>query len=243
MTASGTRATSSSTTIPTTGRATPPTSPSSCRCSCAGRLVGFAANTAHHVDIGAATPGLIIDVPDVFAEGMLFAGTKLYRKGEPNRTMWNFIRRNSRAAGQLVADIEAQVASARLGAKRFVELIEKYGEDMVFGAANQLMDYSERLMRQRIAEIPDGDYVAEGWLDDDGRNRDQRLKVKVTVRVRGRRRGGRPDRLRRPDADRLQRALRGLDQGRGLLRLPQAAARSRHLGRARARRTRARSGR
>lgn len=47
-----------------------------------GRLVGFAGNTAHHVDIGAATPGLIIDVPDVFAEGMLFAGTKLYRKGD-----------------------------------------------------------------------------------------------------------------------------------------------------------------
>ncbi len=94
-----------------------------------GELVGFSANTAHHVDIGAATPGLIIDVPDVFAEGMLFAGTKLYRKGEPNRAMWNFIRNNSRAAQQLVSDIEAQVASARLGARRFVELIEKFGEE------------------------------------------------------------------------------------------------------------------
>ena len=150
-----------------------------------GRLVGFAGNTAHHVDIGAATPGLIIDVPDVYAEGMLFAGTKLYRKGEPNNAMWNYIRRNSRAAGQLVADIEAQVASARLGAKRFVELLEKYGETTVFAAANQLMDYAERMTRQRISEIPDGDYTAEGWLDDDGRNRDRQLKVKVTVRVRG----------------------------------------------------------
>jgi N-methylhydantoinase B len=56
---------------------------------------------------------------------------------------------------------------------------------MVFGAANQLMDYTECMTRQRISEIPDGDYTAEGWLDDDGRNRDQRLKVKVTVRVRG----------------------------------------------------------
>lgn len=149
------------------------------------RLIGFSGNTAHHVDIGAATPGLIIDVPDVYAEGMLFAGTKLYRKGEPNNAMWNYIRRNSRAAGQLVMDIEAQVASARLGAKRFVELIEKYGETVVFTAANQLMDYAERLTRNRIAEIPDGDYTAEGWLDDDGRNRDQRLKVKVTLRVRG----------------------------------------------------------
>ena len=150
-----------------------------------GRLVGFAGNTAHHVDIGAATPGLIIDVPDVFAEGMLFAGTKLYRKGAPNNAMWNYIRRNSRAAGQLVMDIEAQVASARLGAKRFVELLEKYGEPLVFAAANQLMDYAERMTRQRISEIPDGDYTAEGWLDDDGRNRDKQLKVKVTIRVRG----------------------------------------------------------
>lgn len=150
-----------------------------------GRLVGFAGNTAHHVDIGAATPGLIIDVPDVYAEGMLFAGTKLYRKGETNNAMWNYIRRNSRAAQQLVADIEAQVASARLGAKRFVELLDKYGEATVFAAANQLMDYAERMTRQRISEIPDGDYTAEGWLDDDGRNRDRQLKVKVTVRVRG----------------------------------------------------------
>ncbi|MEY8843458.1 hydantoinase B/oxoprolinase family protein [Cribrihabitans sp. XS_ASV171] len=150
-----------------------------------GRLVGFAGNTAHHVDIGAATPGLIIDVPDVYAEGMLLAGVKLYRKGQPNTAMWNFIRNNSRAAQQLVSDIEAQVASARLGAKRFVELIEKYGKETVFGAANQLMEYSERMTRQRISEIPDGEYVAEGWLDDDGRNRDQQLKVKVTVRVTG----------------------------------------------------------
>ncbi len=150
-----------------------------------GRLVGFAGNTAHHVDIGAATPGLIIDVPDVFAEGMLLAGVKLYRKGVSNTAMWNFIRRNSRAAQQLVSDIEAQVASARLGARRFVELLEKYGEDLVFAAANQLMDYAERMTRQRISEIPDGDYTAEGWLDDDGRNREQRLKVKVTLRVRG----------------------------------------------------------
>jgi N-methylhydantoinase B len=148
-----------------------------------GELVGYSANTAHHIDIGAATPGLIIDVPDVFAEGMLFAGTKLYRKGERNDTMWNYIRRNSRAARQLVDDIEAQIASARLGVKRFKELLERYGKELVFSACNQLMDYSETMLRQRIAAIPNGEYRAEGWLDDDGRNRGQRLPVKVCVRV------------------------------------------------------------
>ena len=148
-----------------------------------GALVGYSANTAHHIDIGAATPGLIIDVPDVFAEGMLFAGTKLYRKGERNDTMWNYIRRNSRAARQLVDDIEAQIASARLGVKRFKELLDRYGQDLVFSACNQLMDYSETMLRQRISAIPNGEYRAEGWLDDDGRNRGQRLPVRVCVRV------------------------------------------------------------
>ncbi|MDH0873170.1 hydantoinase B/oxoprolinase family protein [Agrobacterium pusense] len=149
------------------------------------RLVGYAANTAHHIDIGAATPGLIIDVPDVYAEGMLFAGTKIYSRGKRNETMWNFIRNNSRASRQLCDDIEAQIASARLGAKRFVELMERYGEDMVFSACNQLMDYAEAMLRKRIAAIPDGEYRAEGYLDDDGRNREKRLPVKVCVRVIG----------------------------------------------------------
>ncbi|MCH4091210.1 hydantoinase B/oxoprolinase family protein [Acetobacter sp.] len=150
-----------------------------------GRLIGFAANTAHHVDIGAATPGLIIDVPDVFAEGMLFAGNKLYRKGQPNKALWNFIRNNSRAAQHLVADIEAQIASVRLGKTRFLELVEKYSEKTVLAASAQLMDYAERMMRQKIAAIPDGEYAAKGYLDDDGRNRGHQLPVVVTVRVTG----------------------------------------------------------
>ena len=150
-----------------------------------GELVGFGANTAHHLDIGAATPGLIIDIPDVFAEGMLFAGTKLYERGQRNEALWQFIGRNSRAATQLQADLEAQIASARLGVRRFAELLDKYGKDTVFTATHQLMDYTERVLRQRIAAIPDGEYRAEGFLDDDGKNRDIRLPIKVCVRIEG----------------------------------------------------------
>jgi N-methylhydantoinase B len=150
-----------------------------------GILVGFAANTAHHVDIGAATPGLIIDIPDVFAEGMLFAGTKLYDRGQRNEAIWAFIKRNSRAARQLQDDLDAQIASARLGARRFGELMDRYGRATVLAATEQLMDYTERVLRQRIAAIPDGEYRAEGFLDDDGKNREVRLPIKVCVRVKG----------------------------------------------------------
>lgn len=154
-------------------------------CFYGGELVGFGANTAHHLDIGAATPGLIIDIPDVFAEGMLFAGTKLYEKGVRNEGLWQFLGRNSRAAKQLQSDIEAQIASARLGVRRFEELMDRYGKDTILAATRQLMDYTERVVRQRIAAIPDGEYRAEGFLDDDGKNRDVRLPIKVCVRIIG----------------------------------------------------------
>ena len=140
-------------------------------------LVGFATNTAHHVDIGAATPGLIIDVPDMYAEGMLLNGLKLYEAGRRNEALWKFIRDNTRVPGLVMGHLAAQIASAELGVRRFQELLAAYGRARVVQATRQLMDYSERMLRQEIAKNPDGDYVAEGFLDDDRRNRGKTLPV------------------------------------------------------------------
>jgi N-methylhydantoinase B len=124
-------------------------------------------------------------VPDVFAEGMLFKGVKLYEGGVRNRALWHFMSANTRVPDQVLGDIEAQVASVELGVKRFIELLDQYGKETVFAATRQLMDYSEAMLRQQIALIPDGEYRAEGFLDDDGRNRGKTLPVKVCVRIAG----------------------------------------------------------
>ena len=150
-----------------------------------GELVGFAGNTAHHVDIGAATPGLIIDVPDMHAEGMLLNGLKLFNEGVRNEALWRYIRDNTRVPSLVMGDLEAQIASAELGVRRFQELLATYSKDVVLQSCHQLMDYSEAMLRRAIAEIPDGDYTAEGFLDDDGRNRGVTLPIKVTVKIRG----------------------------------------------------------
>ena len=149
------------------------------------QLVGFSANTAHHVDIGAATPGLVIDIPDMYAEGMLLNGLKLYEAGVRNEWLWKYIRDNTRVPNLVMGDLEAQIASAELGVLRFQQLLQSYGSETVLQATRQLMDYTETMLRREIAKIPDGDYVAEGFLDDDGRNRGVTLPVKVTVKVRG----------------------------------------------------------
>jgi len=150
-----------------------------------GEIVGYSANTGHHVDIGAATPGLIIDIPDVFAEGMLFKGTKLYEKGKRNEAIWDYFLGNTRTPYLAAGDLEAQIASTKLGAARFKELFEEYGKETMQNACDQLLDYTESMMRKQIAAIPDGQYRAEGFMDDDGRNRETRLPVKVCVNVTG----------------------------------------------------------
>ena len=116
---------------------------------------------------------------------MLLNGLKLYEAGVRNEWLWKYIRDNTRVPSLVMGDLEAQIASAELGVLRFQQLLQTYGMETVLQATRQLMDYTEAMLRREIAKIPDGDYVAEGFLDDDGRNRGVTLPVKVTVKIRG----------------------------------------------------------
>ena len=150
-----------------------------------GRLLGFAAATAHLIDVGAAVPGLNIDLVDLFAEGTLYNGIKLFERGVRNDAVWSILRDSVRTPDHNASDIEAMIAATRLGRDRFLKLVGRYGVTTVLGAADYWMDFSEARLRAEIAKIPDGDYRAESWLDHDGRNWDKRLKVMVAVRKLG----------------------------------------------------------
>jgi N-methylhydantoinase B len=155
-----------------------------------GELVAFAATTAHHLDLGALTPGTcgIVDATDAYAEGLQLNALKVVEGGRPNETLWRLLRDNIRAPELVVGDMEAQIASCRLGAERFGELIARHGLATVTAAAQELMDYAERTLRREIAALPDGTYTATGHLDgfaelEDPAYRD--LPVCVTVTVEG----------------------------------------------------------
>jgi N-methylhydantoinase B/oxoprolinase/acetone carboxylase alpha subunit len=150
-----------------------------------GQLLGFAAATAHLIDVGAAVPGLNIDLVDLFAEGTLYNGIKLFERGVRNEAVWSILRDSVRTPEHNASDIEAMIAATRLGRDRFLKLTARYGVATVLDAASHWMDFSEARLRAEIAKIPDGDYSAESWLDHDGRNWDKRLKVMVTLRKRG----------------------------------------------------------
>ena len=151
-------------------------------------LVGFSATTAHHLDVGALTPGScgIVDACDAYAEGLQFNAIKIEEGGRRNEWVWRMMRDNIRAPDLVVGDMEAQVAAARIGAERFLELVDRHGLDTVRAAAEDLMDYSERVLRAEIERLPDGTYRAEGFVDGfadhpDPRYRDLPVRAAVTV--------------------------------------------------------------
>ncbi len=156
----------------------------------AGNLVGFSVTTAHHLDIGALSPGScgIVDAMDAYAEGLQMKALKIYDAGRPNGPLWQMLRDNIRASDLVVGDMEAQIAAARIGADRFIDLIERYGLATVEAAYEDLMDYSERIMRDAIAALPDGRYNARTFIDgfedsEDPARRD--LPIEVTAIVAG----------------------------------------------------------
>lgn len=153
-------------------------------------LIGFSVTTAHHLDIGALAPGScgIVDAVDTYAEGLQFKAIKVYEEGRRVDQVWQILTDNIRAPQLVVGDMEAQVKAARIGAERYVELVRKHGLDTVTAAYEDLMDYSERLMRAAITALPDGDYSAtthiDGYLDDPDPSRKE-LPITATLRVRG----------------------------------------------------------
>ncbi|MCZ6553043.1 MAG: hydantoinase B/oxoprolinase family protein [SAR324 cluster bacterium] len=153
-------------------------------------LVGFSVTTAHHLDIGALAPGScgIVEAVDAYAEGLQFKAIKVHDEGRRNHAVWQLLRDNIRVSDLVVGDMEAQVAASRIGAERFIELIGRFGLDTVRAASAALFDHSERLMRDAIRRLPDGEYSAttyiDGYLDDPDPARKD-LPLKVTVRVEG----------------------------------------------------------
>ena len=148
-----------------------------------GELVGYTAIKQHWLDMGQKDAGYILDSTDVFQEGLLLPGMKLYKAGVLDREIYNLLRFNSRMPDRIIGDLNAQVSACRTGERRVISLVERYGLDTFFHSAEAILDHGERLSRARLAELPKGTWEAEDWADDDGIDRETMLKLKVKVTI------------------------------------------------------------
>ncbi|MCW4049399.1 MAG: hydantoinase B/oxoprolinase family protein [Candidatus Bathyarchaeota archaeon] len=131
-----------------------------------GSIIGYAANKAHHTDIGGKAPGsLAADSTELYQEGLVIPPVKLVRKGVLDSDLSNLIRSNVRTPLVQMGDIRAQIAANNTGIKRVDELVEQYGAETLHQAMDDVMDYSERRMREEISAMPDGVYSAVDYME------------------------------------------------------------------------------
>ena len=146
------------------------------------QLIGYVSNRGHHSDVGGMAPGSMPLSTELYQEGMIIPPLKLARGGRINHEVIALICRNSRTPDDRQGDLAAQIASIRVGDKRLTEIAERYGLDETLEHMDALLDYSERLTRRRITEIPDGTYNVTDHMDDDGLTEEPvRISVAVTV--------------------------------------------------------------
>ncbi len=150
-----------------------------------GVLVGFSAAVAHHLDMGGGAPGMNSSATDLYGEGLIVPPSvyNLQRdwSGGPFQRL---VAANIRVPDQTVGDIDSQFSACLTGTARVEALCAKYGTETVQAAMAGMIDYVERRVRAAIAAIPDGVYVGEDWVDDDGIG-SAPLLVRATVTVAG----------------------------------------------------------
>ncbi len=148
-----------------------------------GRRIGYAATRAHHADIGGMEPGSMPGHSrEIFQEGLIIPPSRLCRRGELQEDVLRIILANVRTPEERRGDLNAQLAAVRVGQNRVKELAGRYGVDRLSDGFGAILDYAERRMKRRLADFPNGTYIAEDWLDDDGAD-DEPVLVRVTVTV------------------------------------------------------------
>ncbi|WP_282825639.1 hydantoinase B/oxoprolinase family protein [Gulosibacter sediminis] len=146
-------------------------------------LIGFASCRVHVTDLHQKDPGYVLDSTDRSQEGLVLPASKLYRRGVRNDDVFNIIRFNSRMPKHTIGDIQAQVSACVTGVRRTQEIAEKYGVETLTTAMDDINRHGEKLARLALSKLPKGSWSAVDFVDDDGINKDELVKLKCTVTV------------------------------------------------------------
>jgi N-methylhydantoinase B len=151
------------------------------------RLLGFGCVRAHWPDIGSATPGSYGAVTEIYGEGLRIPPVRLYRNGRPDPDIERIIFANVRTPAERQGDLRAQVAANRRGTLRLEALARKCGVDQLLQIMNEVLDYSETMMRAALRLLPDGEASFADVFDGDGvlapgADADEPFTVKLTLR-------------------------------------------------------------
>jgi N-methylhydantoinase B len=148
-----------------------------------GEIIGYTAIKAHWLDIGGKEP-YSTDTVDVFQEGTIFPGVKLFRAGRQSDEIYRMLMANTRVPKMLAGDLNAEIVGVRTGAVALVGVIERHGLQTFRSSVERMFDHGEAVVRSYFEKIPDGTYVGHGEMDNNGITEDP-VPFEVVMEVEG----------------------------------------------------------
>ncbi|MEC3861254.1 hydantoinase B/oxoprolinase family protein [Mesobacterium sp. TK19101] len=150
-----------------------------------GEIFCWLSNTGHWPDTGGAVPGgFSASATAVEQEGLRLPPVRLFKQGTLDPEIYAIICSNIRVADQRIGDVKAQAAALYVGQSRLFRLLDRYGDDTVRAAIEELRARAAQQMRAHIAAIPAGTYSASAFVDSDGVVNEP-LEIRLTVTAQG----------------------------------------------------------
>jgi N-methylhydantoinase B len=148
-----------------------------------GDIVGYASLKAHFGEFGGIDP-YPTSSTDMFQEGLLLPAVRLYRAGRPNDELIRIIGANSRMPTSTIGNLHAGASAIFAAAKQLKNIISRHGIELFRASVEEIFDHGERVARKAISEIPDGRWVVEDFMDNNGVG-DEPVKISMEVVVDG----------------------------------------------------------
>jgi N-methylhydantoinase B len=148
-------------------------------------IIAFICNIAHHADIGGMAAGSMSSgMREIYQEGVRIPVVRLFDAGILDEDLLSLLLLNMRLVEERRGDINAQVAACRLGSKRLLEIVERTGISNVLNGFSEIVERTEKRMRQALQKVPDGSYSFEDVMDDDGLDTKD-IPIKVLINKTG----------------------------------------------------------
>jgi N-methylhydantoinase B len=131
-----------------------------------GELVAWAGSSLHVIDVGGPTAGQVqVGAADIFGEQPITGPVKVFENGRIRKDVEATYLRNSRLPELLALDLRAKMAAVQVVRKRLVETFEEFGAETVLAGMDDVIDYTERRLRARLLELPDGTWKHRGYIE------------------------------------------------------------------------------
>ena len=147
-----------------------------------GKIFGYVANMAHHVDVGGGAPASLGAFREVYQEGVIIPPVKMVQGGKMVSDVLKLVLAQIRAKRETAGDFRAQMAAENTGIRRIIALLDRLGPETITFYIEELISYTDRRTAAELAKLPKGVYAAEGYLDNDGYTEEPvRLAAKVVI--------------------------------------------------------------